>query len=380
MPCELGEGGYEWSVAGAEIIVIGGGLIGCAIARELAHGGARVAVLERDRVGGEASGAAAGMLGAQAETSNASMTRLGVESLALFREILPALRDETGVEVEHWEEGTLRLAFNEADEAETAARIAWQEAEGFRVERLSAAQARRLEPRISRELRSAVLFPDDGRVDNFQLTLACAESAKRAGATVREGVTARRVRSVGGKVTGIDSDRGAFEADIVINAAGAWAAEVLPEHPLPVRPVRGQMVELVSAEPMFRHALYSSRGYAVARRNGRLLLGSTREEVGFDKRVTAAGMAKVLAAANELSPELGNLRFRTARAGLRPASSDGLPLIGPVPELEGYYVATGHFGNGILLAPLTARLIAQCVRGERPAWIEVVGPERLAGS
>jgi glycine oxidase len=367
-------------VAGAEVIVVGGGLIGCAIARELAQLGARVEVIERDRVGAEASGAAAGMLGAQAETSNATMTRLGVESRALFREILAALRGETGVDVEHWEEGTLYLAFNEADEAETATRIGWQQAGGLPVERLAAAEARRLEPRINPELRSAVLFPDDGRVDNLQLTLAYAESAKRAGATVREGVTARRVTSVGGKLTGVETDHGAFEAEVVINAAGAWAAELLPERPLPVRPVRGQMLELASAEPMFRHALYSARGYAVARRDGRLLLGSTREEVGFDKRVTAAGMAKILEAANELSPELGNLRLQRAWAGLRPASSDGLPLIGPVPGLEGYFVATGHFGNGILLAPVTARLISQCIRGERPEWIEVVGPARFAGT
>jgi len=365
-------------VAGAEIIVVGGGVIGCAIARELAHLGARVEVLERDRIGAEASGAAAGMLGAQAETSNTTMTGLGVESRALFREILPALRGETGVEVEHWEEGTLYLAFNEADEAETAIRIGRQEAGGLPVERLTAAEARRLEPRINPELRSAVLFPDDGRVDNLQLTLAYAESAKRSGATVREGVTAWRVTSVGGKLAGVETDHGAFEAEVVINAAGAWAAELLPERPLPVRPVRGQMLELASAEPMFRHALYSARGYAVARRDGRLLLGSTREEAGFDKRVTAAGMAKILEAANELSPELGNMRLQGAWAGLRPASSDGLPLIGPVPELEGYFVATGHFGNGILLAPVTARLISQCIRGERPEWIEVVGPARFA--
>lgn len=367
-------------MAGAAIIVVGGGLIGCAIARELAQLGVPVEVFERDRVGAEASGAAAGMLGAQAETSNATMTRLGVESRALFHEILPALRGETGIEVEHWEEGTLYLAFNEADEAETATRVARQEAGGLPVERLTAAEARRLEPRINMEVRSAVLFPDDGRVDNLQLTLAYAESAKRAGATVREGVTARRVRSVGGKVTGVETDQGVFEAEIVINASGAWAAELLPERPLPVRPVRGQMLELASVEPMFRHAIYSARGYAVARRDGRLLIGSTREEVGFEKRVTAAGMATILATANELSPESGNLRLQRAWAGLRPASSDGLPLIGPLPDPEGYLVATGHFGNGILLAPLTARLISQCVRGERPDWIEVVGPARFTRS
>jgi glycine oxidase len=376
-PCSGAIRAHKWSVASTEVVIVGAGVIGCAIARQLAMAGALVTVLERGRIGGEASGAAAGMLGAQAEASDVLLARLGVESRRLYPETLAALEAETGEAIEYWKEGTLHLVFSDADEGEMTERMRWQRSEGMVVERLTACEARRLERAINPELRWAVLFPDDSRVDNEALTRAYGLAAARAGAAVREGVNVLRAAIVGGRVAGVETDQGKIGADVVVNAAGAWAATLVPEHAVPVKPIRGQMLALQALPPLFRHAVYCGRGYAVARRNGRLLLGSTREDVGFDERVTGAGVAAILDAACELSPAIPGLTFREAWAGLRPGSIDGLPIVGPMPGIQGYLVATGHYRSGILLAPLTAHLIAACIRGERPAWIDKIGPQRL---
>jgi glycine oxidase len=173
---------------------------------------------------------------------------------------------------------------------------------------------------------------------------------------------------------------GRVACDAVVNALGAWAGRVRGTTPLPVRPVRGQMVVVQAARAPFRHAVYSPRAYAVARRDGRVLLGSTREPVGFDKRVTAGGVAAILYAACELSPQLGTLPLTDAWAGLRPGSDDGRPIVGADPAVQGYYVASGHYRNGVLLAPITAQLIAASVRGERTPWHDALGIERFTAA
>jgi glycine oxidase len=164
----------------------------------------------------------------------------------------------------------------------------------------------------------------------------------------------------------------------VVNAMGAWAGQVRGPTALPVRPVRGQIAVVRAPRPPFRHALYSSRAYAVARRDGRVLLGSTYEAVGFDRHATAGGIATIVGAALELSPAIGALPLADVWAGLRPASADGRPIVGADPAVQGYYVATGHYRNGVLLAPITARLVAALLRGESHPWREALGVERFA--
>jgi glycine oxidase len=362
----------------AEIVVVGGGLIGCAVARELARDGARVALFERRRIGSEASGAAAGMLGVQGETESEDLLRLGAASRALYDDVLPALAEESGRSVEFWRQGTLYLCFTAEDEERLEARRRWQGEAGFGSELLSAERVLKREPALSRRLRCAGLFRRDARLDNVALTLAYAEAAAAAGCSVREGAEVRAIAVERGRVTGVEVDGGRIACDVVVNAAGAWAGRFALATAVPVVPVRGQIGVLLARRAPFRHAIYSGRGYAVSRRDGRVLLGSTREPVGFDKRVTGGGMRKILRAALELSPALGEMTLHETWAGLRPATPDGLPVIGRDDAVEGYFVAAGHFRNGVLLTPITARLVASLVRGETDRWHQMLRPDRFA--
>jgi len=358
--------------------VLGGGLIGCAVARVLARDGLRVALFERNRIGGEASGAAAGMLGVQAEADDAFMLRLGLASRARYAEWVEALRDESGMHVEWWREGTVAVALNGADEAVLAARRAWQAVEGASSEPLSAAQVRALEPALSPRVRSGALFPLDTRLDNVALTRAVAAAATAAGCEIHEGEDVRAVVVEHGAVVGLATAGGRIACGTVVNAMGAWSARVRGMTPLPVEPLRGQMVALEAARLPFRHAVYSLHVYAVARRDGRVLLGSTREAAGFEKRCTAGGIGGILSAGLDLAPALGALPLLTTWSGLRPASADGRPIISRDPAVRGYFVATGHGRNGVLLAPLTADLVADLVHGRHNEWQAPLAIDRFA--
>ena len=360
-----------------EVVVIGGGLTGCAVARELVGSGARVTLLERGKIGGEASGAAAGILGAQGETEDEHMLHLGAESRRMFPELLRALREEAGIDVEFWRQGGLYLCFSAADEETIQRRSRWQRTLGFDSELVSAQRAIALEPLVNRRLRCATYFGDERRVDNVALTAAYARAATVAGCELREGEGVRAIVVEAGQVTGVETTGSRFTCDVVINTAGAWAGALAVGATLPVTPVRGQMVVVKSRRPPIRHALYSARGYAVSRRDGRVLLGSTRESVGFDKRVTAGGLAGILDASRELAPALVSLPVSQMWAGLRPGTPDGLPIIGDDPAVRGYYVASGHYRDGVLLAPITARLVASLVQGKREPWHDVFRADRF---
>jgi len=360
-----------------DVAVLGGGLIGCAIARELARDGRRVALFERGRVGSEASAAAAGMLGVQAETDDDVALRLGIESRRLYPAWIDSLCEETGVAVEFWRTGTIAVAFNAAEETALAARMARQHAAGATSERLGPRQLLALEPQLSRGVRSGVLLPLDGRVDNVALTAALARAAAAAGCAVREGEEVKSVIAERGRIVGIATAAGRVTCDTVVNAMGAWSPRVRGVTALPIEPVRGQIAVVQAVRPPLRHAIASPRAYAVARRDGRVLLGSTWESTGFAKRVTADGVAWILRGALELAPDIRRLPLVQAWAGFRPVSADGRPIVGPDPAVRGYYVASGHGRNGVLLAPLTARLIAARLRGERDRWVEPLGLERF---
>jgi glycine oxidase len=363
-----------------DVAVLGGGLIGCAIAHRLASDGLRVGVFERGRLGGEASGAAAGMLGVQAEADDALMLRLGMASRARYDSWLPTVREASRMAVEWWREGTLGVCFSGSDEAELGARRAWQAAAGAPSEGLDATQLRSLEPALSRRVRSGALFPLDVRLDNVALTRAVAAAAAAAGCQLHEATEVRAVVVEHAQVAGIATATGRVACGAVVNALGAWAARVRGMTPLPVEPVRGQIAVLQAPRAPLRHAVYSPRGYAVARRDGRVLLGSTREAVGFEKRCTAGGIGGILTAGLELAPELGELPFSASWSGLRPGSADGRPIVSRDPAVRGYVVATGHYRNGVLLAPLTADLVADLLRGTANEWEAPLSLTRFASA
>jgi glycine oxidase len=358
-------------------VIVGGGIMGCSVALELRKKGLEVTVLERSVPGAEASSAAAGMLAPQLEGSGpGSFLDLCLRSRAMYPKWAAQLQTETGVDVGFLECGALKVAFDEAEVHGLDAQVAWQTASGLRAELLDGAEARRRVPALSEHALAAAWLPDDAQVDNTRLMRALTAAAQKAGARFRRGYV-RGVLEKGGVATGVDLDGEALAAEAVVLAAGSWSGLVAGAHidPRLVRPVRGQMAQVELRARPFEPLLFGRHGYVVPRADGRLLLGSTSEEAGFEKDVTLGGLHQVLGKALAIAPSLAEARVEATWAGLRPATADGLPVLGKGP-LERLFLATGHFRNGILLAPMTARLIGQLVAGEPLA--QPIDPFRYA--
>lgn len=359
------------------VLVVGGGAIGCGIARELAGRGIEVTVLERGEPGSEASGAAAGLLAPQAEgLVPGPLLDLAVASRALFPRLAEELARETGIDVGWRRTGVLRCDPKGADfSLFLEQRRAGLPVEEAGPERISEIGAGLVTPEAGR----ALFFPEDGIVDPRRLTRALWISAERRGARFRLGTGANRFRVAGGACRGVDTDAGPLEADCVVDAAGAWAAfDRESGIDVPVEPVRGQIVDLRPAGARLPCAVQSPDVYLVPRPDGRLLVGSTTERVGFRKDVTARGVEGLIAAACRLVPSLAGARFAGAWAGLRPASPDEMPILGAT-GLPGLFLAAGHYRNGILLAPATATLLADAVAapGGRSEPLAAFSPHRF---
>lgn len=361
-------------------VVVGGGVMGSAIALRLARGGQKVLVLEKAVPGAEASGAAGGILGPQIEgEEDGPLFRLCLTSREEHRELAADLRESTGIDVGWRNCGLLKVALACDDLGPLAHKLAWQRSIGLRVEELSGDEVRKLEPHLSAEVTMGLHFPDECQVDPRQLVKALPLAAQRAGATFRPALV-RRVLVENGRAVGLQLDGETIHAGAVVLAAGAWTTLVegtgLPAHA--VAPVRGQMVRLDSREPRLRRIVFTPRGYLVPRPDGTLLTGSTMERVGYDKRVTAGGVAGILRNALAAVPSLADAELTETWSGLRPAPVDGLPLIGSGPA-EQLYVASGHHRNGILLTPATARLVADAVlTGRDPEALAPFSPKRFA--
>ena len=349
------------------MVVVGGGVIGCALARELAREGRSVLVLERDEPGTHASWAAAGMLSPLAEADRpGAFLDLLRDSGRLHPALASALLDETGIDVRYRDDGSLFVARTGETLARLEHRHAWQSRAGFAVERLAPSDAIRLEPSLSAEVRGALRFPEDHQVDNRLLSRALWRAAERAGARFALGTEVRGVMVEGGRATGVELAGGErVAAGAVVVAAGSWAGRLagLPR-PLPVAPVLGQLLALRTDPPAFRHVVHSERVYLVPRGDGRLIVGATVERVGFREGVTPRGMLSLLEPAIELAPGLAEATLVESWSGLRPGTPDDLPILGADPEVAGLHYATGHYRNGILLAPVTAELLAGELRGE----------------
>lgn len=365
---------------GADAIVVGGGLIGCALAAELARRGLEVVVVERGEPGGEASGAAAGMLSPQAEAAEPSpFFDLALESRELYPGWSQLLLEEVGLDVGYRRTGLLRVV-PEGGEAAVRLSGAWQRARGLRAEELSReAVDAPLESRLSAGARSFVFYPDEAVVDPRRLSRAAWLLAERRGVRILTATAVRRFSVERGACRGVETDGGPIEARLVVDAAGAWAAfdTNLPV-PIPVEPVRGQIVEVRLPGRPLDTVLSSEEVYVVPRADGTALLGSTLERVGFRKEVTAGAVERLLAAAARLCPEIASARFVTAWAGLRPGTPDGWPLLG-ASGVEGLFLAAGHFRNGILLAPATARHLSDLLTGRSTPALSPFSVERFAG-
>jgi glycine oxidase len=359
-------------------IVIGGGIIGCSVAWRLAAEGVATTVLERGRVGQEASWAAAGMIAPQAEADGPGpFFDFCMKARDAFEAIVDRLVRDGGVDPEYDRAGILYVALGADERVQLERRAKWQRSVGAPLEELSGAEARRIEPMLSPEAIYAIHMPTNRRTDNRKLTQAYAAAARRAGAEFVEGarvealaIRGERAPGVAMRADGVVMDDGSIrEADVVVNAAGSWAGEIrgLEADRVRLHPVRGQMVCFETAPGTLGPALFSLRGYVVPRRDGRLLAGSTMEEAGYNKAVTLAGLDKIARGAAAIVPALGAAAFREAWAGLRPATRDLLPVLGFSPSVSNVLWAAGHFRSGILLSAITGEIIADLIKGRRPA-------------
>lgn len=358
------QSGVETNKGEFDVLVVGGGIIGLSIARELRKQGAkRITVIERGTIGKEASYAAAGMLAPQAESyRNDAFFQFCFQSNQLFPQFAQELLEETGIDIELNRQGTLYLAFDERTEADIRRRYEWQRRAGLRVELLTASQIADLEPFVSTNVRSGILFPDDGHVENRLLLAALRKFAEIHSISLIENQPVRNILRRGDRVIGIESAAGHVFADAVVLATGAWTSLIeIDGRPLPVRPVRGQMICFAATPGFFKHVIYGSDVYLVPRADGRILVGATVEETGFENIVTTEAVEMLSRAACETAPEIAKLEMIDSWSGLRPCSPDGFPVLGEIDELKNLHLATAHYRNGILLAPLTAKIIAASI-------------------
>ncbi len=349
-----------------EAAIAGGGVIGGAIALELARAGLRVAVFDRQQAGQEASWAGAGILSPAPENPGmVAMVPLGKASLALYPEFVGWVEEISGKSTGFRPKGTLEALFSHDTKAELSTIIALHHGLGLKAEPLRAEDARELEPALSEEVEAAVLRPEEGSVDNRALTTAILKAAERSGAEIFSGDGAKAIWREGNRCAGLLLQNEKVEAKWTIIAAGCFSATIEGIAPyVPVRPAKGQMAALRADDLKMERVLWSERIYLVPRNDGRILAGATIEYAGFDKRTTAGGIGKILSGAIDLAPSLANARLEETWAGLRPDSPDHLPILGPT-DVDGLLIATGHFRSGILLAPVTARLVREWITEQR---------------
>lgn len=349
-----------------EAVIAGGGLIGGAIALELALAGVRVAVFDQGKPGQEASWAGAGILSPAPESpATIPLVPLGKASMALYPEFVARVEEVSGHDVGFRAKGALEALFSRDAARELSTHVALQHGWGLKAEAISAEDARELEPGLSPEVEAAVLRPDEASVDNRALTQAVLEAARKSGAEIFAHRKVQGIWREKGHCSGLQVEKEKVSAKWTIIAAGSFSATLAGvDAYAPVRPAKGQMVSLRAERLKIERVLWSDKIYLVPRDDGRILAGATVEYVGFDKKVTAGGLRKILDGAIGLAPDLAHARVEETWAGLRPDSPDHLPILGPA-EIEGLVIATGHFRSGILLTPITARLIREWITAQR---------------
>jgi len=364
-----------------DAIVVGGGVIGCSIALRLAEAGLKIAIIERGRIGCEASRAAAGMLSPQASAQGPSpFFDLCMESRKLYPEWVARISELSGIDPEYQDSGTLNVALDQAAQSDIGKWSTWQIDAGLAAEKLSAQDLHAIEPAVTEQAVGAVLLPDDHQVENRRLMDALDVAVRRAGIDLIEGRAVDGLQTKEGRATGVISSGDVLNAGVVILAAGCWSGSLFRDAGLeiPMVPARGQILAIKAERTLFSHVIHSGDCYLVPRRDNRIVIGSTVEYAGFRKATTAGGLHSLLRAAIGVAPCLETLDVVETWCGLRPDTPDHLPVLGPS-AIDNLYLATGHFRNGILLAPITAEILAKCViEGSTPREISWFGAARFS--
>lgn len=348
-----------------DAVIAGGGVIGACIALELAEAGMKVGLYDAQEPGREASWASAGIISPAPESQEtAPFVPMRVASASLYPEFIQKVEELTGKNVDYRQDGGLEAVFAGGEE-EMNRRVALQHSVGLKAEAVSAEDARRMEPALAEEMTAAIHRPDEASVDNRALTEAVLKAAHRKGVRISSGNGAKGLWKEGKRCKGLMLEKGQAEAKWTIIAAGSFSARIEGAAPYaPVFPAKGQMIALRCESVNIKRVLWLGHTYLVPRNDGRIIAGSTIERGGFDHDVTAGGMKTILNEAMKLAPELEKARIEETWAGLRPDSPDHQPIIGPT-DVEGLFIATGHFRSGILLAPITARLIREWVSTQK---------------
>jgi len=351
----------------SDVAIVGAGVIGLSIGWRLAQAGKRVAVFDRGQAGRGASWAAAGMLaaGAELEPGEQALWRLNRASQQRWPDFAAELQAASGIEIGYRDEGTMIAALTRDDAERLRATIDFQRRSGVAIDWLGAGEARRREPCLTPSLAGAALSPEDHQVDNRLVAQALRTAFLAAGGALYENTGVEAIDSAGGRAQGVVVQGERHRAETVVLAAGAWSGEIAglptPARP-PVRPIKGQMLALRMnpADPLLRHVLWTPSAYLVPRRDGRLIVGATVEERGFDPALTAGGLYALLDGAWRALPGIEELAIDETWVGFRPGSRDDAPILGQS-GIDNLVLATGHHRNGILLTPITADAVASLV-------------------
>ncbi|PZX05570.1 glycine oxidase [Psychrobacillus insolitus] len=350
-----------------DAIVVGGGVIGGAIAYNLAKRGGKVLLLEKDRLASKSSGAAAGMLGAQSEMDgDGPLFQLARKSRAMFPKIAEEIKENSGIDIGLINKGMLKVALTEQEQQEYKRIMAIQNQSGEQADWFTGEELRRKEPALSDAIKGAMYIEKDGQVEADQLTLGFLKSAAASGVVIKEYVEVYDFQLSKGKVEGVVTNQGIFTSENVIVAGGAWSQKLLLETGLQLDtyPVKGECFSVVTHRQMLSTTIFSHGYYLVPKKGGRIVVGATVMPRTFNQKVSLNGISILLEQAKNLMPSIVEAEWERAWAGIRPQTIDGLPYLGEHPAYKGLYIATGHFRNGILLSPITGVVIADLIEGK----------------
>lgn len=368
-----------------DVVIVGGGVVGTAVAYFLAKRGKSCVLLERGRVGGGASNAASGIL--SSSTGGSQYSRLAQRSLRLFHELAPVIRSESGIDIELVECGDLTLAMNESDAIALRGLTSQLSSMGENARWVDGDELREMEPLLNPAIPGGMYAHESSRVNNQRLASALALSAQRYGAEIRQRVEVTGLIVEDGQVAGVQERYGSIRCDSVVLASGAWTGAMdrwlygergpSVARTTMVKPVKGVNLNVQPANGSVSRIIHGSWGILVPRNDGSMIIGATVEEAGFDTRVTAGEVQSILGVATALMPTLSDAEINWSVAGLRPGSGDELPVIGRMPEHDNVIMASGHYRNGILLSLATGEAVADLLDGSDGESLSDFDPARF---
>ncbi|WP_404449027.1 glycine oxidase ThiO [Sutcliffiella horikoshii] len=364
-----------------DVIIIGGGVNGCSIAYYLALEGRSVLLLEREKLACKASSAAAGMLGAQVEvTEEGALFDLAKESRGMFPSLQYELKEHSGIDIELVQKGMLKLAMNDEEAGHLKRTISFQQKLGERAEWLAREQVAEREGQLSDSLLGAMDIPMDGHVNPERLTHAFANSAVKHGAEVKEYVEVYSLLREKKTVKGVETSIGMFYGEHVVVAAGAWSKRLLSECgvTVPAYPVKGECFSVITDRPLLSSTIFSESCYLVPKSGNRLVIGATMIPDTFSENVTVGGLYQLMEEAARVLPAVKYATFERFWSGIRPQTGDGHPYLGQHPTYKNLVIATGHYRNGILLSPITGKLVTKIIQDDPiPVYMEAFKLDRL---